>query len=167
MAITLLLLRCRFYMSMRSAYTRPPAKLHFFTVQWPTDSLSWADFREKVLGATDPSTAAAGSLRRDILDKWQALGLASRPNVGDNGVHASASPFEALAERMNWMAVPVEEDPFGRGMLAAGVSEATIKEWATDPQVRYGGKRTSLFDLLEDLDADDVLAKVKDVQSVQ
>ena len=26
-----------FYMSMRSAYTTPPAKIHTFTVQWPTD----------------------------------------------------------------------------------------------------------------------------------
>ena len=28
-----------FYMSMRSAYTTPPAKIHYYTVQWPTDSL--------------------------------------------------------------------------------------------------------------------------------
>ena len=27
----------------------------------------------------------------------------AKPNTGDNGVHASASPFEALAERMNWV----------------------------------------------------------------
>ncbi len=25
-----------FYMSMRSAYTTPPAQIHYFTVQWPT-----------------------------------------------------------------------------------------------------------------------------------
>jgi len=29
----------------------------------------------------------------------QALGLKAKPDVGDNGVHGSASPFEALAER--------------------------------------------------------------------
>ena len=74
----------------------------------------------KVLGATDPETAAegvfvclfvclfygddedyfvfAGSVRREILNRWQEFGLQSRPDVGDNGVHASASPFEALAE---------------------------------------------------------------------
>ena len=37
-----------FYMSMRSAYTTPPAKIHYFTVQWPTDSLSWQAFRDEV-----------------------------------------------------------------------------------------------------------------------
>jgi hypothetical protein len=36
------------------------------------------------------------------------LGLQYCPNVGDNGVHASASPFEALAERMNWLKVEPE-----------------------------------------------------------
>ena len=57
----------------------------------------------KVLGATDPTQAAAGSLRRQILERWRELGLKAEPNVGDNGVHASASPFEGLAERMNWI----------------------------------------------------------------
>jgi hypothetical protein len=37
-----------FYMSMRSAYTTPPAKIHYFTVQWPTDTLSWQAFRDEV-----------------------------------------------------------------------------------------------------------------------
>jgi hypothetical protein len=37
-----------------------------------------------------------------ILRDWENLGLAYVPNVGDNGVHASASPFEGLAEKMNW-----------------------------------------------------------------
>lgn len=150
-------------MSMRSAYTRPPAKLHYFTVQWPSDSLSWEAFRGRVLGATDPKTAAPGSLRRTILDQWKTLGLASSPNVGDNGVHASASPFEALAERMNWLSAKIEEDEFGRGMLAAGVSADTIKSWTTDPQVTFDGKKGSLFDYLEDLDAPEVLKKVQHI----
>ncbi len=72
-------------------------------MSWPADSLSWADFRGRVLGATDPSTAPVGSVRRAILDNYEELGLASKPNTGDNGVHASASPFEAMAERVNWL----------------------------------------------------------------
>ena len=73
-------------------------------------------------------------------------------------MHASASPFEALAERMNWTGATVDSDPFGRGMLAAGVSEGTIKAWAEDPQVVLEGKKGSLYDFLEDLDADTVLS---------
>jgi hypothetical protein len=53
-------------------------------------SPSWEDFRGKVLGGTDPKTAADGSVRRSILDQWKALKLKDEPNVGDNGVHASA-----------------------------------------------------------------------------
>jgi len=57
----------------------------------------------QVLGSTDPTIVAEGSLRRSIFNDWKKLGLATEPNVGDNGVHASASPFEALCERLNWV----------------------------------------------------------------
>ena len=39
----------------------------------------------------------------DTYKNWKEYGLAEIPNVGDNAVHASASPFEALCERMNWL----------------------------------------------------------------
>jgi hypothetical protein len=90
-----------------------------------------------------------------ILSQWEALGLNEIPNVGDNGVHASASPFEGLAERMNWLKVDPAVDAFGAALIAAGVSVATIKEWSVDPQVK--GK--SIFDQLEDLDATECVAK--------
>jgi hypothetical protein len=48
-------------------------------------------------------------LRGSIYRNWQQLGLSFEPNVGDNCVHASASPFEGLAERLNWLKVTVEE----------------------------------------------------------
>ena len=31
-----------------------------------------------------------------ILSDWESLGLSASPNVGENGVHASASPFEGI-----------------------------------------------------------------------
>ena len=65
-------------------------------------------------------------------------------------VDSFSSPFEGLAERMNWCEATLEEDRFGAGLLAAGIPKATIVEWCGDPQVQ--GK--SLFDSLEDLDAD-------------
>jgi hypothetical protein len=52
-------------------------------------------------------------------------------------VHASASPFEGLAERTNWLGVAIADDPFGKVLLAAGIPEATIKKWSSDPQVTY------------------------------
>ena len=66
-----------------------------------------------VLGPTDPKAAPEGSLRNMILQDWVALGLKDEPNTGDNCVHASASPFEGLAERMNWLKTdPENVSPF-------------------------------------------------------
>jgi len=147
------------------AYCNPGEKIQWYTVQWPTDTLSWEDFRGRVLGATDPSVAPVGSVRRTILDQYKSLGLKTKPNTGDNGVHASASPFEALAERMNWLGVKMEDDPFGKAMLAKGMPKETILNWADDAQVTVQGetpegKTMSVFDTLEDLDADVILDKV-------
>mmetsp|Transcript_32288 Transcript_32288/g.39651 ORF Transcript_32288/g.39651 Transcript_32288/m.39651 type:complete len:384 (+) Transcript_32288:56-1207(+) len=158
-----------FYMSMRAAYCNPGEKIMWYTVSWPADSLSWEDFRGVVLGATDPSTAPVGSVRRYILDNYKALGLNSKPNTGDNGVHASASPFEALAERVNWLGGDIESDGYGKGLLAANVSKDVIQKWSEDCQVSVEGetepgKTMSVFDTLEDLDADTILEKVKKIQ---
>ena len=86
--------------------------------------------------------------------------------MGDNGVHASASPFEALAERLNWMGAKLEDDAFGQAMISAGIPKDTIMAWTKDPQVPFDGKKASLFDLLEDLDYDDCLAKAQSVAGV-
>jgi hypothetical protein len=148
-----------FYMSMRAAYTTEPAAIHYYTVEWPSEKLSWEDFRGKVLGATDPSTAAPGSARRMILEDYEKLGLKGKPNTGDNGVHASASPFEALAERMNWLKVDAEDDFYGQGMIMSGVSKDTLAAWSSDPAVEYDGVKGSLFDLLEDLGSKECMEK--------
>ena len=152
-----------FYMAMREKFTKPGASIYYYLVEWDAEKLSWEDFRGKVLGATDPSTAEAGSLRREIFSNWKQLGLSSEPNVGDNGVHASASPFEALAERLNWMSFALEDDAFGRAMLQCGIPKETIMTWTKDPQVLFEGKKASLFDLLEDLDYDDCLKKAQSI----
>jgi len=160
-------------MSMRSQFTAPGRSIHWWTVEWNADTLSWEDFRGKVLGPTDPKDGPAGSLRRKIFDEWQALGLKSEPNTGDNGVHASASPFEAMCERMNWLGVQCDADAYGRALMATGVSEKTIKDWSVDPQVKTeaadGGwvRFGSIWDALEDMDAQACLEKTKKLQDLQ
>jgi len=149
-----------FFMSMRSKFVAEDAAIYYYIVQWESESISWSDFRGKVLGPTDPSEAPADSLRGSILAKWKELDLKSEPNTGDNGVHASASPFEALAERLNWLGYRVERDPFGQLLLKAGVTRKQVKEWSLDPQVTFGilPITKSLFDMLEDTDTDYCLA---------
>ena len=154
-----------FYASMRSKYTSPGSSIYYFSVSWAAADLSWADFRSRVLGATDPATAEGGSMRSNILKEWESLGLASEPNVGDNGVHGSASPFEGLAEKMNWLEVDPTKDAFGASVLAAGMDEATLKKWTKDPVVAYdvAGAKGSLFDALEDMDVADCSAKLAEL----
>lgn len=152
-----------FFMSMRSRFTEPGKSIYYYVVEWDSKALSWESFRGDVLGPTDPADAPKDSLRGQIMAKWKELGLSSEPNTGDNGVHASASPFEALAEKMNWLGVECGADAFGHAMLENGIAESTIKEWSVDPQVSYGGQgamriKKSIFDTLEDTDADMCLA---------
>lgn len=142
-----------FYAELRSKFTAPGSQIAFLQVEWDSQHLDWLHFRRDVIGATNPTEAAEGSLRAAILNGWKELGLPAEPDTSDNGVHASASPFEGMAERVNWLGYKVSEDPFAKALLAAGLKEATIQEWMGDPAVNFEGKQQSLFDLLEDLDA--------------
>merc|ERR1711939_803769 len=61
-----------FFMSMRNKFTAPGLSIYYYSVEWDSDALSWADFRGKVLGPTDPTEAPEDSGRGMI--------LASNPN---------------------------------------------------------------------------------------
>jgi len=150
-----------FYMSMRDAYTAKGKKIHYYVVEWDPARLSWKDFRGKVLGATDPKEAPADSLRGTVLRDWKSLGLTKEPNVGDNAVHGSASPFEGMVERMNWLGTKCANDTFCSELLNLGMGEKTILAWTKDPQVR--GK--SLFDTLEDMNARNCAVKASSLVS--
>jgi len=158
-----------FFMTMRAGYVKPGRSLYYYVVEWDVKDLSWADFRGKVLGPTDPAQAPAESVRGGALADWENLGLAAAPNTGENCCHASASPFEGLAERMNWLNYKVEEDTWGKELLAAGVKKETIDAWTLDPQVKYGDKAAptekSIWDTLEDMDAKPCLDKCAEIDA--
>jgi hypothetical protein len=98
---------------------------------------------------------------------YKDLGLTDQPNKGDNGVHASASPFEGLAERLNWLGTKLEEDYFGKALLEAGVPKDTIQEWSVDPRVELpDGGKGSVFDTLEDMDASECLQKIVELYNL-
>jgi len=151
-----------FFMSMRSKFTKPGSQIYYYNVEWDSKDVSWADFRGKVLGPTDPKLAPADALRGMILKDWKDLGLVTEPNTSDNGMHASASPFEGLAERANWLQSAVKDDIFGKQLVDAGMAEDKIKDWSVDPQVIIDsdGKKASIFDQLEDIDSSTCLEKL-------
>lgn len=93
--------------------------------------------------------------------------MGASPNKTDNGVHASASPFEGLAERCNWLGTPIAEDTFGQALLKAGLSEETIKAWSVDPRVNISdGEKASIFDTLEDMDVNECLNKLVELNKI-
>lgn len=162
-----------FFMSMRAMFVEPGSSIHFYVVEWnpqtptgvdgdgnPLPGLSWKDFRANILGATDPTTAPPDSLRGLIMAKWEELGLKAAPTVTLNGVHGSASPFEGLAEKSNWLGANLEEDEFGLRLLALNIPADTIKSWYKDPQVEGIG---SVFDYLEDTNSEDTILKISEM----
>lgn len=156
-----------FFMSMRGRFTAPEASIQYYAVSWPASKLSWSDFRGKVLGPTNPAEAPAGAIRKAILDDWEKLGLKSAPDNSDNGVHASASPFEGLAERMNWLEADVTTDAFGSRLISGGIPKDRLVAWSKDAQVDVGdGKMKSIFDELEDTDTDPCLKRLLEINGL-
>jgi len=52
--------------------------------------------------------------------------------------------------------VDIEEDAFGKALLENGISKETITAWSIDPLINQSdGSVESIFDALEDLDADE------------
>lgn len=101
------------------------------------------------------------------MNKYKKLGLQLKPNKSDNGVHASASPFEGLAEKANWLGLDPTDDPFGKSLLNAGINNDRLKEWFKDPQVKISNAANgSLFDALEDMDAEDCFRKLIELNSM-
>lgn len=84
-------------------------------------------FRQNLIGSTDPLIASPDSIRGMISNQWKELGLSGPCSTGDNGIHASASPYEGLVEKMNWLGRPISEESFGIGLIRNGVAEDTIK----------------------------------------
>jgi len=82
-------------------------------------------------------------------------------------VHASASPFEGLAEKTNWLNKKVEDDAFGKALLDGGLKMETIDAWSVDPRIDLpGDEKGSIFDALEDMDVQDCLDKMIEINKL-
>jgi len=79
----------------------PSVNVKVFEVCWDPKDISWTSFRDDVLGTTEPKDANKGSIRAYFLANKAAFGI-KNVDKGANIAHASASPFEALRERLLW-----------------------------------------------------------------
>lgn len=92
-----------FYGDMVSSWLEDDAKVGYYVVQWREEDLSWKDFRLRMIGVTDPSKAAEGSIRSVLWRDYESrFGLETPPNLQLNGVHASAGPIEGARECEMW-----------------------------------------------------------------
>eukprot|EP00929_Paragymnodinium_shiwhaense_P051680 TRINITY_DN25966_c0_g1_i1.p1 TRINITY_DN25966_c0_g1~~TRINITY_DN25966_c0_g1_i1.p1 ORF type:complete len:496 (+),score=107.14 TRINITY_DN25966_c0_g1_i1:47-1489(+) len=153
-----------FYMAVRAIYTVPGTSVHWYSLRWDPDDLRWSDFRKKVLGSTDPAVAEATSLRGEVTQRWKEMGLPAEPHLGENVAHASASPFEAFSERVNWLDADPKKDAFGEQLLRQGISLEKLRLLTRDPKVVYEGDEWSTFDLLENLDSSECSARVSRIE---
>lgn len=148
-----------FYATMRLEYVAKSAVVTWYVVSWPEAAVSWADFRGKVLGATDPTQADPASIRSKILQNYVTMNVPFVPNTGKNCIHGSASPLEAFNERRIWVGATTTSDSFGAQLLSAGVTSQQIDWMCSNPTV--DGK--PLFDIVEDTNTTECLAKLVEI----
>jgi hypothetical protein len=146
-----------FFMAMRAEYLAANASVHYFLVEWDNGAMSWEDFRKKVIGVTNPSLARPESLRSIMTQKWDELGLSGPLDTMSNGLHASASAFEAMVERSTWTNTSPGSDVFGSELLDLGLPLEVLQDWMSNVSVK--GK--PVFEHMEDKGSRDCLDTAK------
>lgn len=147
-----------------------PRQLKHFTekgrsivVMTLSGNISWSDARSNFIGATNPSSANKGSLRREFLDRKAELGL-SEVSQGVNGVHLSAGPVEALVELRRYNSnfsdnseiKDFQDFSFGKKLKEA-FPNGQFEKITDNINVNIKGKAVSIFDLTEEKDSDEAI----------
>lgn len=134
-------------------------------------NIHWKEARNLFIGNTYPEKANAGTLRRDLYDKYGKFGFDAASYV-INCVHLSAGPLEGLLELQRFNSNPgnSEEQNNAKSRLADfGFGRTLAKEFSNDilekivanPLVRYEGKEISLFDLTEEMNSIPALEAIR------
>lgn len=151
-------------------FTQPGASIVACTVQSNT---AWDVLRGDMTGATNPEDAVAGSIRRTLLERREDVGLAA-VDQGNNGVHLSAGALEGLAEILRFVSdhdagttLAVDDTAAGRAFLNAGFDADTIAHLLTNPTLDVDGDPVSAFDLTEEIDTSDAIARLKAALGVE
>ena len=136
-----------FHPRQLSFFTADDAVCAFLHASSPTD---WEVLRNDLIGATDPSQAAARSLRGILYADPASFGLTA-VNSNFNGVHMSAGPLEGLGEldRFFGEVQPLTDWSFARTLASAGASTDAITGFLENPVIQTDGERGTAFDLTE------------------
>ena len=122
-------------------YTQPGQLIVAFECWSDTD---WEVLRTQMTGATDPSRAVEGSIRRTLRDRCRELGL-HEVTTATNGVHCSAGPFEAMLEFCRFFSnhagkalIRTGDTPFGHMLQQRGLKAKDIAALAKNPLLGEG-----------------------------
>ena len=145
-------------------FTEKGRSIVIFTL---SGDLSWTEARSNFIGATRPSDANEGSLRRELFDRKDEFGLAE-VSQGVNGVHLSAGPVEALIELKRYNSNFSDNSQikdfslfsFGK-KLAENFSSESLEKILENSNVEIDGKAVSIFDLTEEKDSDEAITILK------
>eukprot|EP00854_Cymbomonas_tetramitiformis_P011213 gene11213-13252_t len=110
------------FLVLRESFVQPGVEVKYFVVEWNSSKLPWNKFLQDVIGSPDPLQASPESLRGHIAAAWQDFGLDDMPDAQNNVLHASASAYEAMIEKLNWLDGEVATDPFGKELLRSAAA---------------------------------------------
>jgi hypothetical protein len=132
-----------------------------------TGNLDWKAARNLFIGKTNPSDAAPGSLRNELLANKAQFGL-DEVSASQNGFHLSAGPVEGLVELMRYGSdfssgeiKKVSDFSFGKQLLKSFSDEIT-GIICSNGMVKYKGNRISTFDLTEEKNSGEAIEMLKE-----
>ena len=136
----------------------PPGRTIVVFECW-TDT-GWDSLRQQMTGATDPSRAVDGSIRKTLLDRKKEFRLRD-VRTATNGVHCSAGPLEAMAEYCRFFSdhakkefIKATQTPFGKLLLRHGLSEKEIAKLVKNPLLGKAADANYAFNLTEEKDSE-------------
>ncbi|VGO22941.1 hypothetical protein [Pontiella sulfatireligans] len=139
-----------FYPSMEANLYDEATEIDYYVVEFDPGQVSWADFRKKILGATNASNAVPESLRGQLYSEYP-VEFPGR----DNFVHGSAGPFEGFVERaIHEPDFDMASNPVGQYLIGRGATLESFNRWkATQSVSELGG----LFDATEEKNTADIV----------
>ncbi len=145
-------------------FTSEGRSIIVFTI---SSDIDWSAARTNFIGATNPLNAQEGSIRRELLNNKEKLGL-DEVSQGANGVHLSAGPVEALIELMRYNSDFSDKNKiknynsfsFGQ-KIESSFSMVSIEKILENTNVSVNGKAVSIFDITEEKNSDEALALLR------
>ncbi len=140
-------------------FTDPTHRILLLLIHSDTD---WSKLRNDLIGVTFPEKADPGSIRGTLFLNPHAYGF-EKVDIGNNGVHLSAGPYEGVVEIINFFGNLLNLDTSAkpplaiRKLVAAGLTPEQALGVTKNPTVTKDGKQTDLFSATEDVNTDDAV----------